>query len=644
MNFTQVTDALSCTAALAGLSKQDLARLSMSTGKSLPKDAGKFIACSGIPGAHYLLATMSGTLSSSSPGVPFGLGLCLPEACGDADVPAILNSPLALQLIPDLSAFSLSNFHVTDPVAGLIQPGALCWVAVATLALLGAAIAFSTLRMCRARVETSQLSGAPPRAPPLLNQAFALVGRNGTMTKLMECPPPKPTDCLNGLRVLAMAWIILGHTFLMPEGVSGYSNSQDITMSAWNKAAAERSPWLMLIIQAEQSVDTFFFLSGFLLSHLMLKELQSRGASPVLAILLRYFRLTPSLALVMLVYYGILPYLASGPFAVILQDSIFRRCNGSWWSELTYTMNFIPFDSDKVCMGWTWYLGDDMIFFVLGSVLVPLYHRRRILGWFLMLCVTGLSLGVTAWLIAKYHLSAYIFDSHYARYSYYAYSKPYTRAPAYFVGVSTAWVLQTLEARGVTRESCERSGKASLGASLAALMAFGVLCLVVFIPATDFGDQKNRWSDFDSVLLLDFGRVGWAASWGIITILCYYGYLPWINGFLAHPAWTPLVRMTYGAYLLHPLVIKLAAGTSVQYYTFSGMELCYRLIGNCCMAYGLAVVLWCLIERPIMTLTTAGLKNRSSSAKTESSSSSPNLDARNQSASRGSLADQREDA
>ncbi|CAJ1461553.1 unnamed protein product, partial [Effrenium voratum] len=435
MNFTQVTDALSCTAALAGLSKQDLARLSMSTGKSLPKDAGKFIACSGIPGAHYLLATMSGTLSSSSPGVPFGLGLCLPEACGDADVPAILNSPLALQLIPDLSAFSLSNFHVTDPVAGLIQPGALCWVAVATLALLGAAIAFSTLRMCRARVETSQLSGAPPRAPPLLNQAFALVGRNGTMTKLMECPPPKPTDCLNGLRVLAMAWIILGHTFLMPEGVSGYSNSQDITMSAWNKAAAERSPWLMLIIQAEQSVDTFFFLSGFLLSHLMLKELQSRGASPVLAILLRYFRLTPSLALVMLVYYGILPYLASGPFAVILQDSIFRRCNGSWWSELTYTMNFIPFDSDKVCMGWTWYLGDDMIFFVLGSVLVPLYHRRRILGWFLMLCVTGLSLGVTAWLIAKYHLSAYIFDSHYARYSYYAYSKPYTRAPAYFVGV-----------------------------------------------------------------------------------------------------------------------------------------------------------------------------------------------------------------
>lgn len=29
-----------------------------------------------------------------------------------------------------------------------------------------------------------------------------------------------------------------------------------------------------------------------------------------------------------LVYYGVLPYLAFGPFAVQLQDSIFRRCNG----------------------------------------------------------------------------------------------------------------------------------------------------------------------------------------------------------------------------------------------------------------------------------------------------------------------------
>lgn len=595
-----------------------LAEMSMSTGKALPRDAGKFIACNGISGAHYFLATMNGTMKLAVPqiAVQLGLGLCVPEACGRDDVPAILNTT---PLVPELRGLTISNVQVADPVHGLVAPGIQCWLSVAVvialLLMIGVSTAFTW-------VAASRDSTAGPARSSLLAQAFSLLGPSGTLTKLVEVPSSKPTDCLNGLRVLAMAWIILGHSFLMPEGVSGYSNPQDISSSPLNKATAESNPLLMIIIQAEQSVDTFFFLSGFLLSHLMLKELQHRGAHPLVAILLRYFRLTPSLALAMLVYYGVLPYLAFGPFAVQLQDSIFRRCNGSWWSELTYTMNFIPFDSDKVCMGWTWYLGDDMIFFVLGSALVPIYHRRKKLGWLLLLCLTGLSMGVTAWLVARYHLSPYVFDGHYTEYSYYAYSKPYTRAPAYFVGISTAWFIQILEDKGVTRETLpERRWLAGL----ATTAAVAVLCLVVFIPATDFGNSKNSWNDFDSVLFLDFGRVAWAMSWATITLLCYYGYLPWTNAFLAHPGWIPFVRLTYGAYLLHPLVIKLAAGTSVQYYTFSGMDVCYRFIGNCLMAYASAIALWCLIERPIMTLTTAGLKPRAIGQKVESSNSRPAL-------------------
>eukprot|EP00439_Symbiodinium_sp_Y106_P000949 s7107_g1.t1 len=83
-----------------------------------------------------------------------------------------------------------------------------------------------------------------------------------------------------------------------------------------------------------------------------------------------------------------------------------------------------------------------MIFFILGIAIIPIFHRAKLLGWFLLLSLTGISLGVTAFLITKYQL-----------YSYYAYSKPYTRAPAYFVGVAAAWVLQTMEERGITRES-----------------------------------------------------------------------------------------------------------------------------------------------------------------------------------------------
>mmetsp|Transcript_47209 Transcript_47209/g.112163 ORF Transcript_47209/g.112163 Transcript_47209/m.112163 type:complete len:651 (+) Transcript_47209:77-2029(+) len=618
-----------CPAALAELHPDQLAALSMSTGKTLPSDAGKFVMCSGLPYAHYVLVEMLGTLPTRvAHSAKMAIGFCLPKACVPVDVPMIINSTAVQRLVPDLSVLQVTDVHASDPVGDLASPGAGFAASVSVVAVLAVFILLSTWWMAwsatQAREEAPAAAGRRNARSFRCFEAFSLVGRTGTISKLVELPPYKPTDCLNGLRVIAMVHVIIGHTFLMPEGVSGYSNPQDISLGGLNRAVAENNPLLMLIVQAEMSVDTFFFLSGFLLSHLTLKEMQrGGGANQLLAILLRYLRLTPSLALTMLVYFGILPYLASGPFALSLQDSIFRRCTGSWWSELTYTMNFIPFDSDKVCMGWTWYLGDDMIFFIVGIAIIPIFHRAKLLGWFLLLSLTGISLGVTAFLITKYHLSAYIFDQHYAEYSYYAYSKPYTRAPAYFVGVAAAWVLQTMEERGITRESQIFGRKQALATTAAALLAGGVLCLIVFIPSTDFGTSRNSWNNFESVLLLDFGRFFWALSWAVITLLCYYGHLPLVNSFLSHRFWTPFVRLTYGAYLMHPLVIKLAAGTAVQYYTFSGMDMCYRSMGNCSIAYSCAVGLWCFIERPLMTLTTAGLRKPRATGDRKGSASSP---------------------
>lgn len=163
---------------------------------------------------------------------------------------------------------------------------------------------------------------------------------------------------------------------------------------------------------------------------------------------------------------------------------------------------------------------------------------------------------------------------------------------------STAWFIQILEDKGVTRETLpERRWLAGLASWLwyriggddlsnmmpqsecwsvgfpsffgcvwapkATTAAVAVLCLVVFIPATDFGNSKNSpllrsimiqghwsskrqcascllmflhrgWNDFDSILFLDFGRVAWAMSWATITLLCYYGSLDEISNLFVH--------------------------------------------------------------------------------------------------------------
>ena len=144
-----------------------------------------------------------------------------------------------------------------------------------------------------------------------------------------------------------------GHTFLMPEGISGYNNEQDIHMTQLNHDAAENDPLFFLIVSAQIGVDTFFFLSGFLFSYLTVKELRrnARRFNKAQALVLRYIRLTPPFALAMVMFYQIWPYFASGPFGWKFQHSIYRRCDGSWWSEMLYLMNFLPFNSDDVCMG-----------------------------------------------------------------------------------------------------------------------------------------------------------------------------------------------------------------------------------------------------------------------------------------------------
>ena len=77
---------------------------------------------------------------------------------------------------------------------------------------------------------------------------------------------------------------------------------------------------------------------------------------------------------------------------------MFRRCDRLWWTELLYLHNFVPFDSDEVCMGWSWYLGCDMIFFACSPAVILLRHRRPRAAWAAMAaaCVASFALTVRA--------------------------------------------------------------------------------------------------------------------------------------------------------------------------------------------------------------------------------------------------------
>ena len=53
-----------------------------------------------------------------------------------------------------------------------------------------------------------------------------------------------------------------------------------------------------------------------------------------------------------------------------------------------------------------------------------------------------------------------------------------------------------------------------------------------------------------------FARPFWGVLLCLVTYLCEYGYLGWIDAALSGPAWLPLARVSYVAYLIHFLQIQ----------------------------------------------------------------------------------------
>lgn len=112
-------------------------------------------------------------------------------------------------------------------------------------------------------------------------------------TKLFQCKPNKSPDvmeCLNGIRVISMTWVVFGHTYSSFLG-RGINSADILTVSKLNLLYIVitflgtdyifiykwiQNPFAVVVIAGELAVDTFFLLSGLLVTFSMLKHFDSK--------------------------------------------------------------------------------------------------------------------------------------------------------------------------------------------------------------------------------------------------------------------------------------------------------------------------------------------------------------------------------
>ena len=68
------------------------------------------------------------------------------------------------------------------------------------------------------------------------------------------------------------------------------------------------------------------------------------------------------------------------------------ECNSQLLWHIIFLNNIIPWASHDNCMSWTWYLANDMQFFLLVPLLVQFYYKRRTAFYIVMLCLLALSI------------------------------------------------------------------------------------------------------------------------------------------------------------------------------------------------------------------------------------------------------------
>lgn len=412
--------------------------------------------------------------------------------------------------------------------------------------------------------------------------------------------------------------IILGHVMAIQSSMgAGYANpSNFLPPSGWTTTLVGQ-----LLFSSRLAVDTFFVISGFLVVLVLYHKLPIPAQEeslwrryfrhlPIL-IVGRVARIVPLYAMMLGFYTEIAPHLGSGPFWHQWLG-LLQPCHDSLWTNLLFVNNFLPPNTPTIqtCFYHSWYLAVDMQLFCCAPILILLFQTspetaKKATQILFLASVIG-----TAYLAHTQSWSINTFDgAAVARYDVEAYAKPYTRMEAYLVGMFVAMRHIEQGRRLGENRRTHLVHHLLLGACLAvmALVTFGTVsgayarrpCTYTEEPFTT--DCGSQWSGEMTWFYTSFSRTIWCVALGILIDVCI-DRRHVVNTILSFPCWTVLSHLTFGAYLIHPVVMFVwqIGDREKQIFRLSTFGMDY--LSACVVAYAAAFLASVTIEMPCAAL------------------------------------------
>lgn len=317
----------------------------------------------------------------------------------------------------------------------------------------------------------------------------------------------------------------------------------------------------------------------------------------------RYLRMMPLMMAIIGLSATLLRYLGEGPawdYSTLMYD---KWCRKNWWINGLFLHNFL--NRENMCLSHSWYAAVDFQLFLLGQVILFVLARSRRLG--IIMCCAFLFGGqlITAALTLVHHLPALPLHASVSQQSmslYYGeiYIKPYCRASPYLIGILLAYLMRTTSLGQVklSRWQVAAGWSASIGSLL--------LILLSTLPAMN-GQPPG---ELESALYNALSRPLWACATGWMVFACITKHGGIFEKILSARHFIPFSRLSYPAFLVHPIVMAISYGGRQASVPFSHYLMLCLVLGNIVITYASAFVLSALFELPLLSVERAVKRTR----------------------------------
>nr|XP_034835579.1 O-acyltransferase like protein-like [Maniola hyperantus] len=350
-------------------------------------------------------------------------------------------------------------------------------------------------------------------------------------------------------------------------------------------------------------VQVFFFSTGMLLTYFMQVSTETRQVTWNLIpkiIFMRWWRLTPSAAMVVAFSATWMRHLASGPlwdFHITHGSS--AQCRQFFWAHVLYFNNYIP--EDTFCVLQTWYIAADMQLFIVG-VLIHFAIRNRstrfritTLTVLLLLAMASPALHVwwmdiDAFVMLKPETHRTLSDANFRK----MHVLGHNNLSGFIIGLAAGYLVYYLQQKKLEYPNFK------IG-SFICWCSIPLYILVVYCGSLFYIDGEQS-----SIALRMLYAGTNRALVGLIGIFWIVGATLKFNGMsqavMEWRGWVLPSRLSYSVYLLHYIFIDLSLGIRTQLTPVCFYNTFLISVGVFVVTYVVAVPFHLLIEAPTMKL------------------------------------------